>query len=139
MPKKFGPYLLLFFLAITLVFILGVRTGERVEKSNLPPTKPPLPTQPPLEFKTYTHKGCGVSFLYPSYFKLEKDSSAEAKISDNNKFIAFSCNKTAAAEPTINPQYKSLEKINPITGKKIIFTLEKSLLPLLEKSLEFIK
>ena len=139
MPKKLGPYLLLLLLITVLVFILGVRTGEHVEKSKLPPTKPPLPTQPPLEFKTYNHKGCGISFLYPSYFKLEKDSSEEAKISDKNKFIAFSCGKTATAESTINPQYESRGKINPLTGKKIVFTLEKSLLPLLEKSLEFIK
>lgn len=95
MDKKLGPYLLLFILAIVLVFVLGIRTGQRVEKNNktinyllsLPPTKPPL------EFKTYTHKGCGLSFLYPSYLSV-KTSSISALFSESDTVkLEINCGK----------------------------------------------
>lgn len=147
MPQKPGPYILFFSLIAILVFIIGIRYGQNVEKTNkkvnfylsLPPTKPPAPTETPLEFNTYKHPGCGLSFLYPNSLKIEKESSYSAKLKNGKIFISFDCQKNATAEPTIDPKYQTLEKLNLKNGKKIIFLIEKSLLPLLEKSLEFIK
>jgi len=144
MTKKIGPIIFVAGLLVILIFIIGVRYGEKVEKINkkvdfylsIAPTKP-APTSPSLEFKTYQHEGCGISFLYPSFFKVEKESSNEATIKNSKKFVSFNCHQKAATEPTVDPQYSSFEKINPKNGKKIVFTVEKSLLPLLEKTLEF--
>ncbi len=145
MPSKPGPYIFIFTLITVLLFIIGFRWGGQVEKANkainfflsLPPTKPPAPTSPPLEFKTYTHQECGLSFLYPAFFKIEKESSITATLKNENKFLNFNCKKNNSLEPTIDPKYKTFEKLNPKNNKNIVFVVEKSLLPLLEKSLEF--
>jgi len=146
MAKKIGPLVLIICLVTILIFVIGVRYGEKVEKTNkkvdfylsIAPTKT-TPTSPTLEFKTYQHEGCGISFLYPSFLKEGKVSSFSAKLSGQAKFISFNCEKNATAEPTIDPNSQSLEKINPKTDKKILFFLSKSLLSLLEKTLEFNK
>lgn len=146
MNKKLGPFIFLTVLVIVLVFIFGVRLGEKVEKDNkkvdfflsLPPTSTPAPTTAPLEFKTLTHAGCGLSFLYPSFYTIEKESSFSATIKSGKKFLSFNCQKNVVSEPTVNPDYVSLVKTNLKNGKKIVFTVEKSLVPLLEKSLEFL-
>ncbi len=147
MNKKIGPYILLSILIIILVFIFGARYGQRVEKDNkkvdfllsIPPTKPEAPTAEPLEFKTYKHQGCGLSFLYPSFFTVEKESSYGATIRKSAKLISFDCHKSASFEPTISPNYISFKKTNPKNYINIYFIIEKSLQPLVEKSLEFTK
>jgi len=145
MSKKLTPYIFLVILGFVLIYILGFRSGQKVEKTNkdvnfllsLPPTKPPAPTPLPLEFKTYKHMGCGVSFLYPDFFKVEKESSTAALLKDKKTVFSLNCAKGSAIEPTIDPKYSSFEKLNSKNNKKIIFIVEKSLLPLFEKSLEF--
>jgi len=146
MDKKLGPYVFIVILVIILTFIFGIRYGQRVEKDNKkvdsflsqPPTLP-TPTGVPLEFKTYTNKDCGISFLYPAFFKVDKEGSFAARLKNNKTFIIFDCHRNATSEPSISPNYTSLEKINPINSKKIYFTVEKSLQSLIEKSLEFTK
>jgi hypothetical protein len=134
-------------LGFVLIFILGVRYGQRVEKTNkavnfmlsLPPTKSPPPTTPPLEFKTYISKDCGISFLYPNIMTVKKETSSSATIKDGKEFISFDCGKTAISEPTVSSQYLVVIKTNPKNSKKIFFILGKSLQPLLEKSLEYLR
>ncbi|MBI4066829.1 hypothetical protein HY407_00445, partial [Candidatus Gottesmanbacteria bacterium] len=86
---------------IILVFIVGIRYGQRVEKTNkiinylisLPPTQIPQPTQKPLEFKNYSNKHCGIEFLYPQNLQL-KDSSLSAVFKENDQEqIMISCEK----------------------------------------------
>ena len=101
MGNKIGPYILVTSLVLVLIFIVGLRYGQSVEKSNkkveftlsLPPTKIP-PTSIPLEFKTYVHKICGIQFLYPSSLNIQKESSSGATFGkDEAKSIEFSCEK----------------------------------------------
>src|SRR3989344_5766283 len=99
--KKRGPIVLIVSLLFLLVFVIGIRYGQKVEKTNkvidylisLPPSPTIQPTQVPVGFKKYTNKSCGVSFLYLSEFKATHESSDSASIGDINRSIAFLCNK----------------------------------------------
>lgn len=174
MKLKKGSIFFLTVLFIILVFIVGVRYGQRVEKTNkiidilvsIPPSPTLQPTQPPVNFKKYTNKSCGVSFLYLTQFEKLQESSDSASIGDINRSIAFLCNKnedknynlisnlnnpeTATAEITFQKKKiegKSLSAgaedmyifslKNPFNGKTIYFGVSKSLYPLFEKSVEF--
>ncbi|OGK62863.1 hypothetical protein A2334_01705 [Candidatus Roizmanbacteria bacterium RIFOXYB2_FULL_38_10] len=145
MSKKFTPYLFLGLLAVILFFILGVRYGQKVEKTNkvitalisIPPTATVAPTQPPLTFLTYVSKGCGISFTYPNYFKVERESSKSATLRYRNQYMNFSClNFKKEASPEAHMTI--LTKSNPKNSVKTVFYLDKSLLPLLEESIKFV-
>ncbi len=101
MKIKRASIVLLLILVIVLIFIVGVRYGQKVEKTNkivnylisIPPSATLQPTQPKVEFKKYTNKACGVEFLYLSQFEKLQESSEAASIGDINRSIAFLCNK----------------------------------------------
>lgn len=164
--KKRGPALLITALIIILVFIVGVRYGQRVEKTNknvevllsLPPTKP-VPTQPPVAYETYDGVACGAEFLFPDSLKVDKESSQAANISDGKQHITFACgvtnpflsllkdqkvasdevtllNRAVPVEIAVDNVYFSL--VNSLTGKQVYFAVSKSLLPLLGTSLKFV-
>lgn len=77
MSQKNLPYIFLLLLIIVLIFLGGVKYGQKVEETNkvikyvlsVTPTKP-APTQipeKPLEYKTFIDQYiCGVKFLYPN-------------------------------------------------------------------------
>lgn len=98
--KKKGPAILIISLVIFLFFVLGIRYGQKVEKTNkvidylisLPPSPPAEPTQTQVEFRKYSNKSCGVAFLYLSQLHLLQESSDSASIGDANRSIAFLCN-----------------------------------------------
>lgn len=79
-------------LILVLVFILGVRYGQRVEKTNkivnyvlsITPTKVP-PTPTPISYKEYKSKKWGLKFSYPS--------NLEVKESTNTSEILFEFKK----------------------------------------------
>jgi len=73
------PYLFLFFLVGVLVFILGVRYGQRIEKNNkvvdyllkITPTKiPPTPT--PIKYLKYKN------ITYPAGLEIVVDTTSSA-------------------------------------------------------------
>lgn len=143
MRQKSGPYILLTVLVVVLVFIVGVRYGQRVEKTNksvsallsIPPTKP-QPTQVSVTFKTYSGKACGAQFLYPSNLDLAKESSASVQLVKNDVVVL---DLNCVASPSAVSKDKKLEiKLNPQTGKKVYFSLSEDLLPLFATSLKFI-
>lgn len=174
MRGKAGPYILIAMLLVILMFILGVRYGQRVEKTNkmidylisLPPSATLQPTQIPLNFKEYSHKGCGIKFLYPSSLEKTEESSLSAKLSSISS-LTFDCSngnkiadllqneKMATAELTfkskliegkIKPDPRMVvgaepwfvfKIIHPRTAKNIFIELSKSLYPLFEKTLEY--
>lgn len=173
---KKAPLILIFLLIIVLIFVVGVRYGQRVEKTNktisylvsIPPSATLQPTQAKVEFKTYTNKNCGVEFLYLSQFQTLQSSSEAASIGDINRSIGFLCNKTedknynlisnlndpSVASASIMFQDKKIsgktldagaEPLyifslkNPLNSKTIYFGVSKSLYPLFEESLEFIR
>lgn len=174
--KKKGPAILIISLIIFLVFTLGTRYGQKVEKTNkvidylisLPPSPTVQPTQAPVEFKKYSNKSCGVSFLYLSDFKPTQESSDSASLGDINRSVSFLCNpaedknyniirylddpQTATAEVTFESKKKVVKSLaagvgnmylfslkNPFNGKTVYFGVSDSLYPLFEKSLEFLK
>lgn len=76
---KLKPYLFLFFLLTILVFILGVRYGQRIEKNNkivdyllkVTPTKiPPTPT--PVKYLKYKN------ITYPAGLEVVVDTTSSA-------------------------------------------------------------
>lgn len=82
---KLKSYLFLFFLLIILVFILGVRYGQRIEKNNkivdyllkITPTKiPPSPT--PIKYIEFKSKKTGVKITYPSGLEVKEDATSSS-------------------------------------------------------------
>jgi hypothetical protein len=98
--NKIGPYIFIAILVIVLFFILGVRYGQKVEKTNktidyiisLTPAKTPTP--PPIGFKPYSNNVCGLSFLYPDTLSLDKDATDTAEFFQDKKLkIKIDCTK----------------------------------------------
>ena len=146
------PYLFLFALVVILGFILGVRYGERVEKTNktinylisLAPTKPPL-THPPLKFETYKNSDCGVSFMYPSTATVEADFEIDCQ--KQSRFLSI-LNDINVATEEVNLQNKKIKgkfqadrlifsTANLRNGKTVYFSITRTLFPLFDKTLEF--
>lgn len=82
--KLTKPYLFLLFLLIILVFIIGVRYGQKVEKTNkvmidyllsITPTKSPTPT-PTWTIAEYKSKKYQIKLSYPSFLKLEESTNS---------------------------------------------------------------
>jgi len=89
---KKGPYIFLTALFVILLFIIGVRYGQKVEQVNktinyylsLPPTQPPEKINP-LNYETYTLTTCGISFLYPNNLTFTERPNAVYFTDKNNK------------------------------------------------------
>ena len=163
MSKRSVPYLFLAFLLAVLLFILGVRYGQRVEQVNktvtylvsIPPTATVAPTAPPLAFTEYTHAGCRVSFLVPNSLTKTTESSTSAVFADEHKAlaIALACEKkqfiqekgersvaltkTIRAYETDTKDTVSYRFYHSITGKVVTLTALKQYIPLLQKSLQY--
>ena len=81
---KKASYFFIFFLIIILVFILGVRYGQRVEKANkvidsmtkISPTITASPT--PITYKEYKSKKFGIKFTYPADLDIKESATAPA-------------------------------------------------------------
>lgn len=73
-----APYILLLVLFIILVFIVGVRYGQRIEKTNkaisyvlkISPTT--VPTEVPAKTKNYKNQACEIDLVYPGNLKLKE-------------------------------------------------------------------
>ncbi len=134
----------LFLLIIIVVFIIGVRYGSHVEQTNkavnyilsLPPTKPPVPTLS-KEFKTFAHKECGVSFLYPAWIQTIKETTISAVFEQKSKkLIVITC-RTKSSSDSANIGMSFFQKTNTTTKKTVNFFVDNSLAPLVEKTVEF--
>jgi len=120
MSRKNLPYFFLLFLFIVLVFIVGVRYGQKVEQTNktisyllkISPTAMPQPTLPPLAFITYSHSGCAVSFLVPNLIEKTKESSTSALFSTQSQKLALAvmCEK----KPLIQAQNEKMGTLNGV-------------------------
>ncbi|MFH0979782.1 MAG: hypothetical protein V1803_02460 [Candidatus Roizmanbacteria bacterium] len=87
-------YLLLIFLIIVLAFVLGFRSGQKVEKTNkkvdyllsLPSPTTPISFTPneaegevgptPLTYKEYKSKKWGLKFTFPSNLEVKESTNA---------------------------------------------------------------
>lgn len=83
---KSKSYLFLFLLSLLLVFILGVRYGQRVEQTNkainyllsITPTTSISPTPTPVSYATSEGKIWRIKFTYPSNLKMKEDPTKSA-------------------------------------------------------------
>jgi len=162
MPKKPLPYMFLAFLTCILLFILGVRYGQRVEQINKTtqllispaPSLAASPTTVPLAFSSYTHASCGASLLLPSQLIKTQESSTSAVFSTEKKqlALALSCEKgpfiqgkgekavtinTIRAYETATKDTTAYRFYNPKNAKVVTVTAAAQFLPLLEKTLSF--
>ena len=161
MSKKSLPYIFLAFLFAVLLFILGVRYGQRVEQVNktvsylisIPPSPTTAPTSTPLAFSDYTHQGCKISFLLPNSLEKISDSSSSAVFltRDKKPGISLSCeknafvkddkelsvalNKTIRAYKTETKDTVSYRFYHVNTTQVVTLTVAKQYLPLIEKSI----
>jgi len=89
---KLKSYFFLIFLFIILVFILGVRHGQRVEKNNkvvdyllkITPTLP-APSPTPIKYVNYKSKKWGLKFTYPAGLEIKEDATAPAILFEMKK------------------------------------------------------
>ncbi len=127
MRLKKASIIFILILIIILVFIIGVRYGQRVEKTNkivnylisLPPKPTAQPTLKPLEFQTYVNKYCALQFLYPNSLKKDLDSSTSAILSrDGQEQIELYCIKNQSIIDILDDKDLVTEEIT-FKGKKI--------------------
>lgn len=164
MPHKRAPYYFLMILLLILCFVIGLRWGQNIEKTNkiinymvsIPPSATAAPTQIPLGFKTYEHEGCGLRFVIPNTSQVQNEASNGAILQEKTIFnMSFDCSKnnevTSPATDSFKLvfQKKSLLVVekegkylfqlkSPQNGIVTNFFVDKSFFPLLEKSLEFV-
>lgn len=108
-------------LIIILVFILGVRLGQKVEKTNkvidvmlsIPPSARPNPTSGQLEFKQHVNLLCGIKFLYPSDFEVKKVSSISAVfLKKDQEQIEYDCTSKNKLEEVLTDEEIASAEIN---------------------------
>lgn len=167
MKQNINPYTLIGALVLILIFIGGIRYGQRVEKANktvdflasIPPTQP-APTQPPLQFAAYKNKTCGIEFLYPSFLSYETSSESARFVREKQAVIQISCEKILSPPPVSLEAPVATEEItlknqaisgtlqnnqliftvkNPLNNRTLLIRIERDLYPLFEKSLEYIR
>jgi len=106
-------------LAIILFFIIGVRFGQRVERTNktlssqakVTPVRALSPTIP-LMFESYTHASCGAQFLYPNTVRKISESSTSAQFLENSALaIKLDCTKSLNLLQELNNPRTSTEEI----------------------------
>ena len=82
---KLKSYILIIVLIVVLVFILGVRYGQSIEKNNkivdkllsVTPTSSPIPT-PTITYKEYKSKKYGVKISYPAFLEIKESATTGA-------------------------------------------------------------
>lgn len=161
MTRKSLPYVFLAFLVALLLFIVGIRYGQHVEKVNktvsylisLPPSPTPALTSSPLSFSEFTHTGCKVSVVVPSELTMSKESSNSAVFSNNTGALALalSCekkpfvmndrelsvnlNKTIRAYETKTQDTVSYRFYHTNSTEVVTMTVLKEYLPLVQRSI----
>ncbi len=94
--QKNGPFYLISGLLLILFFIVGVRYGQRVEKTNKNISALLSTTPKPIkyEYKKYKNELCNLEFSYPSTLKINKETTSSAEFkSKKNAVLNFSCDK----------------------------------------------
>ena len=132
MPTKISPYIFLAILTIILIFIIGVRYGQKVEQTNkivnylisLPPTKAPV-TPAPVAFTAFENKYCGIRFLTPSTLKIQYESTSSAKFNEAGKMtFQFDCRPGIGLEDDEKNATAEIKFQNKkILGKKYLHSM----------------
>lgn len=166
MNKKKAPYIFLLVLFIILVFVVGIRYGQRVERANrtIDYLKKYLPTQEPtpeVDFVSITHEECGILFLAPKNLKVIKTKTGLTANESEKTVISIQCLARSATgkKPEENIATESVRFANedivakvikrdgitlynitlnhPKNGKIVSIFVKKNLFPLFEKTFSF--
>lgn len=83
-----APLIFIFVLALVLIFIIGFRSGQQVEKTNEAidfvlsitpsPTSLPSPSPTPVKYQDYKSKRWGLKFTYPEGLEVKEDATSPA-------------------------------------------------------------
>jgi len=110
---KLGPYFLILCLVLSIVFIGGVRYGQKVEKINkivsLPPTVAPTIIPTMITYDDYINNICKFRFVYPKDLTLISATDSALFKKNNTEAISITC-------------FRSLPKgdsFNAVTEKQI--------------------
>lgn len=104
--QKNGPFYLISGLLLILFFIIGVRYGQRVEKTNKKISVILSTTPKPIkyELKKYKNEKCNLEFSYPSNLKINKQTTTSAEFKNKKNIVLdFSCDATTGSKIKINP------------------------------------
>ena len=104
--QKNGPFYLISCLLLILFFIIGVRYGQKVEKTNKNISAILSTTPKPIkyEIKKYNNEKCNLEFSYPSNLKINKETTTSAEFKNKkNTVLNFSCDATTGSKIKINP------------------------------------
>lgn len=132
-----APLILLITLTCILVFVIGLRYGQYVERTNkqnavgvsITPAPKTIPKKP-VSYSSFKHKGCGVEILIPTSLSKASESSTSASFKDESQSVlSFRCDRTGTGSA----------KVNPYTGRSVYFSVANSLKPLVDKTLTFLK
>ena len=103
--KSRGPYYLITALLLILFFIVGVRYGQRVEKTNksisqtLSITPKPTSSIDISKFKSYKSNLCDMEFLYPSKLEIIDNATPSANLESEKEVVfSFLCDKEEVEE-----------------------------------------
>lgn len=132
-----APFFLLFGLTVVLVFVIGLRYGQYVERTNTQNAvvasstpEPKMIPKKPVGYSSFKHNGCGVELLIPTSLSKASESSTSAVFHDESRAVlSFSCGTTGTGSA----------RLNPYTGKNIYFSVTDSLKPLVDKTLTFLR
>ncbi|NTU46034.1 hypothetical protein HGA88_00210 [Candidatus Roizmanbacteria bacterium] len=166
--NPYVPFLFMGVLVMILIFVGGVRYGTSVEKTNkkiafilsITPTPRLSPSvAPTVSFQTLRLPTCGISFLYPTVYTLQKSASDEAVLQEQGKdILSLNCqdplqslkiespktasesvklSTTTVAFTTPQPGMYLFTFQNPMNRRKIQATVSKTYFDLFETTLEF--
>ena len=129
-----------------------------------PSAEPPIPTQKDSTYILYTNDICNISFLYPDTLTL-KDASTEASLISSSDKNQFTLDCGDELKPSLPPSEKTatrsvqlqqftmigenlkdsegttihFSRKHPYNKRTISVTVNENLLPLIEKTFEFVK
>ncbi|NMB84031.1 hypothetical protein GYA28_01960 [Candidatus Roizmanbacteria bacterium] len=92
MSNKKGPSIFIIALFVVLFFVVGVRYGQNVEKTNkkiecvlsITPTKQP-PTPEPIKYQEYRSKKWGLRFTLPTNLEIKESATLPAILFEPKK------------------------------------------------------
>lgn len=104
--QRRGPYFLITALLLILFFIVGIRYGQRIEKTNtevsllrLTTTPSPSPSIDLSDFEKYESKLCDLEFLYPSKLDIINETTASSElVSEKDIVFSFLCDMEETEE-----------------------------------------
>jgi len=153
------PILFMLFLLILATFLGGIRYGIHINSKNRDREmnqKPQEKKKESLTFRTFVLKNCKVGLLIPTSMKTEKESSKEALLKLDNRYIHMDCSSQQALKVSsssarlvriLGAPIQAEKKQNklrfqigsPSIQEKTLVEVDESLIELVEETLKVYK